>query len=68
MKAPNKPTINLIFIPLCIVKHKTITSSIPIRYTKCCNVNIFHLKELLALTNNIVLIINVRDTLRPLGI
>ena len=38
-------------------------------YSKCHNVDVFHLKKLLImLTNGIILVISKRDTLRPLGI
>ena len=35
---------------------------------ECHDVDIFHLKKLLMLTNRIILAISGRDTLRPLGI
>ena len=52
----------------CILKHKTIISSIPMCYAKYNNVNNFHFRKELTLKNSIMLTINGCDTLRPLGI
>ena len=52
----------------CILEHKTTISSTPICYVKCHKVYIFHLKDLLMLTNNIILTLCRCDTLRSLGI
>ena len=53
------------------LKHKTIMPSIPVCYTNCHNVNIFHSKNHFMLTNTIILTISGRDgleTSRHLGL
>ena len=51
-----------------MLKHKDIISSIPMCYAKCHDLNIFSLKKLFMLTNNIILAISKYDTLKPLCI
>jgi hypothetical protein len=53
----------------CILKCKTIISSLPMCYVECllCSIN-SHLKRLLTLMNNILLAISGHATVKPLGI
>ena len=55
--------LNVIMYNIIFLLHsKTILQSLPICYSKCHNVDVFHLKELLLLTNEIILTVSRRDT------
>ena len=52
----------------CILKCKIVVWSGPMCYASCHDVNNLHRKKLLLLTNNIILAMSGRETLRPLAI
>ena len=61
--------IDVVTLPSCILKHKTIISSTSMCYAKYHYIYIYiiHFKKLLILANNVMLPINGRETSEPLG-